>query len=222
MWTRPGNLILALALFLALPSVAQEGLPPDAPVTGVVITIDLSTNQAYLFQDGELIRRSRCASGSEKVLENGDDMWLFRTPRGHLKVLRKIVDPIWRKPDWAYIEAGEPVPPPDSPARLTYGKLGKYALDLGEGILIHGTDDRGSIGQRVSHGCVRLPDDMMESVYKAAKVGTDVIIFESDPRASIEQHSDLDFISPSTSRGLDRGGPAAGSMQSETPQRRRQ
>jgi len=230
-WTKPGIVILALSLFSNLPSVAQEGLPPDAPLNGTIITVDLSTNHAYLFVDGELVKRSRCASGSEKVLEFGDDMWLFRTPRGHLRVLHKIVDPVWRKPDWAYIEDGQPIPPPDAPERLVHGHLGKYALDLGEGILIHGTDDRSSIGRRVSHGCVRLPDDMMEAVYKAATVGTDVFIFESQPRADMSEiHSDLDYgrpanrvaISPSSSPAPDRGGPAGGSMQSGTAQQRQQ
>ena len=229
MWTRSGILFLALTLLAALSSVAQE-LPPDAPLNGAVITIDLSTNRAYLFIDGELVKKSRCASGSEKVLEHGDDMWLFRTPRGHLRVLHKIVDPIWRKPDWAYIEEGKAIPPVDSPDRLVHGKLGKYALDLGEGILIHGTDDSSSIGQRVSHGCIRLPDDMMEAVYKAAKVGTDVFIFESRPSATAEIHSDLDYrrpatrvaISPSASPAPGRADPAGGSMQSGTAQQQRQ
>jgi hypothetical protein len=203
-----------------------EGLPSEAPRRGTVITIDLSTNTAYLFKDGEMIRKSACASGSEKVLENGDDVWLFRTPRGHLRVLRKIVDPIWRKPDWAFIEDGEPVPPLNSPKRLVKGHLGKYALDLGEGIMIHGTDDAKSIGQRVSHGCVRLPAKMLAEVYAAAVVGTDVFIFESDPKAVVERHSDLDFgkrvTFPSSSPAPDPVDPAAASTRSETLQLRRQ
>jgi L,D-transpeptidase YbiS len=157
-----------------------EGLPAEAPHNGTVITIDVKRNLAYLFKDGQLIKRSKAATGSEKTLIKGDDMWVFHTPRGHMKVLRKINDPVWRKPDWAYIEAGEPVPSPDSPKRLVKGKLGKYALDLGEGILIHGTDDTGSIGRNVSHGCIRLPDEMLDLVFGAASVGTDVFIFDSD------------------------------------------
>ena len=199
-----------------------EGLPSDAPRKGTVITIDLSTNTAYLFVDGELIRKSKCASGSEKTLESGDDMWLFRTPRGHLRVLRKITDPVWRKPDWAFVEDHDAIPPPDSPKRLVRGKLGKYALDLGEGILIHGTDDERSIGRRVSHGCVRLPAKMLEFVFNAVKVGTDVFIFESAPQAHAEIHSDLDFISPSSSPAPDPADPASASTQSEIQQRRRQ
>lgn len=156
-----------------------EGLPPGAPREGTVITIDVATNQAYLFQDGELVSKSAAATGSGKVLKKAGKTWLFHTPRGQMKVLRKLPDPVWRKPDWAFVEAGEKVPPPDSPKRLVKGHLGKYALDLGDGILIHGTDDPSSIGKRVSHGCIRLPEEMLEQVYSAAKVGTTVFIFES-------------------------------------------
>src|ERR1051325_2787366 len=86
---------------------AVEGLPADAPRTGTVITIDRSTNLAYLFKDGQLIRKSAAATGSNKSLVHGDDEWYFETPVGHRKAKRKIVDPVWRTPDWAFIEAGE-------------------------------------------------------------------------------------------------------------------
>jgi lipoprotein-anchoring transpeptidase ErfK/SrfK len=156
-----------------------EGLPDGAPRTGTVVTIDVSTNTAYLIQDGRVIAKSAAATGSNRSLIHGDDEWLFHTPMGHMKVLRKIVDPVWRKPDWAFIEDGQRIPPPDSPRRMVHGHLGRYALDLGEGIMIHGTDDPGSIGRRVSHGCIRLPNRMLNKVFKAAKVGTDVFVFQS-------------------------------------------
>jgi L,D-transpeptidase ErfK/SrfK len=175
-----------------------EGLPADAPRTGTVITVDVSTNTLYLFQDGQLIEKSAAATGNGKMLKNGHKVWAFHTPRGHLKVLRKMVDPVWRKPDWAFVENGDPVPPPDSPKRYVKGHLGKYALDLGDGILIHGTDDPDSIGKYASHGCIRLPEDALETVYRSAKVGTDVYVFDSNPpqtaasNGKAERHSDLD------------------------------
>lgn len=156
-----------------------EGLPDEASRTGVVITIDASTNRLFLFRDGELVGKSAAATGSGKELVHGNDMWVFHTPRGHMKVLRKIKDPVWRKPDWAFIEAGEPVPSPNSPVRQVRGHLGKYALDLGDGIMIHGTDDPDSIGQKVSHGCIRVPESMLKKLWDAAQVGTDVYIFDT-------------------------------------------
>jgi len=202
--------LLALAASLALPVRADdcrwwqfwkcdrqiEGLPPEAPRQGVVVTVDVSKNHAYLFRDGELIDDGPAATGKEEVLEYGNDIWLFRTPRGHLKVLRKIEDPVWTKPDWAFIEAHEPIPPPDSPKRLVKNFLGKYALALGEGILIHGTTDKKSLGRRASHGCIRVPASLLANIWKLSKVGTDVYIFDSEPQtANNERHSDLDYRS---------------------------
>jgi L,D-transpeptidase YbiS len=169
-------------LLLSTLLTAPEGLPAEAPRTGTVITIDVSTNRAYLFRDGELIRSSAAATGSDKVLRKGRRVWWFRTPRGRHTVVRKIANPVWNKPDWAFIEEGRPVPPADSPQRKEKGTMGKYALDLGERVMIHGTNDPKSIGRRVSHGCIRLPNDMLAVLWKEAVVGTEVYIFESEPR----------------------------------------
>jgi lipoprotein-anchoring transpeptidase ErfK/SrfK len=179
---------------------AVEGLPSDAPHDGTLITVDVARNKIYLFQNGELVDKAPAATGSEKVLKKAGKTFVFHTPRGRMKVLRKIEDPVWTKPDWAFIEDGQPVPPPDSPARKVKGHLGKFALDLGDGIMIHGTDDVGSFGRRASHGCIRVPGDMLETVYNAAKIGTPVYIFESESTQTAtnnvktgERHSDLDF-----------------------------
>jgi len=177
-----------------------EGLPDDAPREGTLITVDVSKNKLYLWQDGQLVEKSPAATGKEKILKKAGRTFFFHTPRGRMKVLRKVVDPIWTKPDWAFIEDGQPVPPPDSPKRKVEGHLGKYALDLGDGIMIHGTDEIDSLGRNASHGCIRLPSDMLAQVYKAAKVGTPVYIFESQPPTQTaskdgkpEHHSDLDM-----------------------------
>lgn len=177
-----------------------EGLPSDAPREGTVITVDVSTNTAYLFNDGALVAKAPAATGTGKILKKGRKIWAFHTPRGHLKVLRKIQDPIWTKPDWAFVEAGEPVPPPGSKERQVKGHLGKYALDLGDGIMIHGTDEIDSLGRKASHGCIRLGEEMLTKLWQSAPVGTSVFIYDSEqqPQSTTaqsnvpEHHSDLD------------------------------
>lgn len=191
MFTR---ILFALLLAVAVPAMAdsiddqpcgswrpecfeKEGLPPEAPREGIVITVDTSKNIAYLFRDGELVMKAPAATGMDKMLKHGSKQWLFRTPRGRHLVLDKIVNPIWHKPDWAFVEEGKPIPPGNSPKRKIAGKLGRYALDLGDGILIHGTDDPKSLGKKASHGCIRLPDKMLEKVFREAQRGTEVHIF---------------------------------------------
>ncbi|HEX2123847.1 MAG TPA: L,D-transpeptidase [Thermoanaerobaculia bacterium] len=175
---------VAAALLFAATLNAQEieGLPPEAPRTGTIVTVDLSTNQAYLFRDGTLIRKSRAATGSDKILKRGRRVWWFRTPRGRHQVVGKIRNPVWTKPDWAFIEEGKKVPPPNSPLRIEKGTLGKYALDLGERVMIHGTNEPSSIGKKVTHGCIRLPHDMLSVLWKEVPVGAEVYIFESQQR----------------------------------------
>lgn len=188
-----------LALFFALTLSADEseGLPPEAPRVGKVITIDVSTNQAYFFVDGQLVRKSKAATGSDKILRQGRKVWWFRTPRGKHSVVRKVKDPVWTKPDWAFVEEGKPIPPGDSPLRKEKGTMGKYALDLGDRVMIHGTNDPKSIGRRVSHGCIRLPNDMLSLLWKEVEVGTEVYIFESRPRdvTASKGLNDLDLTS---------------------------
>jgi lipoprotein-anchoring transpeptidase ErfK/SrfK len=154
-----------------------EGLPHDAPREGALITVDTATNTLYLFKDGQLVHKAPAATGMDKMLKDGDREWLFRTPRGIHPVQKRVADPVWFKPDWAYIEEKKKVPPRDSKDRLVKGKLGKYALDLGDGIMIHGTDDPASIGKKVSHGCIRLGNKMLNLLWKEAAVGTPVYIF---------------------------------------------
>ena len=189
--------VAALILVAALRAGAQEteGLPPEAPRTGEVITIDVSTNQAYFFRDGQLVQKSKAATGSDKILRKGRKVWWFRTPRGRHTVVRKVKDPVWNKPDWAFVEEGKPIPPPDSPLRKEKGTMGKYALDLGDRVMIHGTNDPKSIGRRVSHGCIRLPNAMLSLLWKEVQVGTEVYIFESVARQASNSRgmNDLDI-----------------------------
>ncbi|HEX9109493.1 MAG TPA: L,D-transpeptidase [Longimicrobiales bacterium] len=71
------------------------------------------------------------------------------------------------------------VPPAASEQRKVHGALGPYALNMGDGYLLHGTNefDENSIGRAVSHGCVRLNNDEVTRLYSLVPAGTPVYIF---------------------------------------------
>ena len=69
------------------------------------------------------------------------------------------------------------VPPPGSKNRSVEGVLGKYKLDTGNGILLHGTNQQSSIGKAATHGCMRLRDEDIEWLYDYIPVGTKIYIY---------------------------------------------
>ena len=69
------------------------------------------------------------------------------------------------------------VPPVGSMNRKIQGELGKYKLDTGGGILLHGTPHQNSIGQAATHGCLRLRDEDIEWLYSYIPIGTKVYIY---------------------------------------------
>lgn len=69
------------------------------------------------------------------------------------------------------------IPPFGTNQRKYKGVLGTHRLDLGDGYGIHGTDAPESIGHSVSHGCVRLRNEDIDTLYPMVEVGTPVYIY---------------------------------------------
>jgi lipoprotein-anchoring transpeptidase ErfK/SrfK len=71
------------------------------------------------------------------------------------------------------------IPPQSSEQRKVHNALGPFALNMGDGYLLHGTNefDENSIGRAVSHGCVRLNNDEVSRLYSIVPISTPVYIF---------------------------------------------
>lgn len=146
---------------------------------GVYIVIDQTHNRLYLKRDDDILLEAACSAGSGMVLKESSGkkrQWVFDSPRGRFEVLSRTENPVWRKPDWAFVEEGQPIP--KNPAqRLEYGSLGEYALNFGNGFMIHGTLYERLLGRAVSHGCIRVGRDDLRKVWAAAKLGTPIFIY---------------------------------------------
>ncbi|MDP1861902.1 MAG: L,D-transpeptidase [Gemmatimonadaceae bacterium] len=110
---------------------------------------------------------------AEAALDNG--LRLVRMPRGgvtldtrsRLVVRHGVVGVLFRNAHFAELPIDEHlvfgdalfIPPLGTRNRRVAGELGKYALDLGDGYLIHGTTNAATIGQASTHGCIRMRDD---------------------------------------------------------------
>lgn len=143
------------------------------------VVVDTARNHLYIKRQQEVVLDAIASTGSGTILDkpgDGHDHWVFDTPRGEFSVQSKLTRPAWVKPDWAFIEEGLTVPT-NAAERVEQGVLGEYALGFGKGYFIHGTLYTRLLGKNVTHGCIRLNDGDLKSVYQLARVGTPIIIF---------------------------------------------
>jgi L,D-transpeptidase ErfK/SrfK len=107
----------------------------------------------------------------------------WRTPLGTTKVVTKERNPPWRPPPSIRAEHardGDPLPeviPGGDPTN----PLGRFALRLGiPTYLIHGVDERKAfgIGMRVTHGCIRMYPEDIESLFDLVSVNTPVVLVD--------------------------------------------
>ncbi|MCC7078277.1 MAG: L,D-transpeptidase [Acidimicrobiia bacterium] len=130
----------------------DEGLVAVTPVA-VSIDVDLAGHKLTVSQDGDTVLDADIAIGSDE----------YPTPRGEFYVTDELrsEDPAYG--DWAFgISAWSDV-------------LTEFNGGSGQ-IGIHGTDDTSSIGQDVSHGCVRVTNDVAIALAELVEVGTPVTI----------------------------------------------
>lgn len=142
------------------------------------VVINTTDNRFFLYRNKKIIREGFCSSGSYTMLQTqGDKQWIFKTPKGKYWIQGKTTNPVWKKPDWAFVEEGLPIPSKDDFSRFEYGVLGDYALSIGDGYLIHGTIYKRFLGMPVTHGCVRLNDEDLEVIFNTLSIGSKVYIF---------------------------------------------
>jgi lipoprotein-anchoring transpeptidase ErfK/SrfK len=130
---------------------------------GTVVTVDRSNFTLRLFKRLEQVKSFPIAVG--KV---GLD-----TPAGTYSIQNKAVNPAWNVPnsDWAGDLAGKVIPGgvPENPLKARW--LGIY-----NGVGIHGTAERDSIGSNASHGCIRMLVEDVTELYDDVPVGATVYI----------------------------------------------
>ena len=93
---------------------------------------------------------------------------------GRAHVEGKYLAPAWSPPAVLWRRAE---PPPVIPGGSPKNPMGVAALTFKNGELaIHGTNNPGSIGGYVSHGCIRMHNKDIQTLYSMVSVGTPIIV----------------------------------------------
>ncbi len=142
------------------------------------IVIDRYCNRLFLRTRDSVLLDAHCSTGSGgEVIDSATNRrWRFDTPAGVFVVDSKLANPWWRKPDWAFVEEGLPLPKNES-ERLDNEMMGDYAIGFGDGFFIHGTIYERLLGRSVTHGCIRLAAGDLKVLYDNTRIGTPVFIY---------------------------------------------
>ena len=142
------------------PKVMGEGLVDRYPV---VLTVDRGNFRLHLFKKLKRVKTYPIAVGQAGL----------ETPEGLYEIQNKAVNPAWHVPnsDWAGELAGKVIPggTPENPIKARW--LGVY-----DGVGVHGTSARASIGSNASHGCIRMLIEDVIKLYDEVHVGTPIFI----------------------------------------------
>jgi lipoprotein-anchoring transpeptidase ErfK/SrfK len=129
----------------------------------VALTVDRAHFRISLFKHLKHVKTYPIAVGQAGL----------ETPAGRYTIQNKAVNPAWHVPNspWAGSLAGTVIPGgvPSNPIKSRW--LGIY-----DGVGVHGTSDRGSIGSNASHGCIRMLIEDVEKLYDQVPIGTPIFI----------------------------------------------
>ncbi|MSO67847.1 MAG: L,D-transpeptidase [Pseudolabrys sp.] len=164
LWLKSFVVAGALALSALLPASARDvvgfggGYHP-----GTIVIVTHSRELYYVLGQGQAIRYPVGVGKAGMA-------W-----HGRAQIAEKFLRPAWGPP--ADIALANPRIPLVIPGGSPRNPMGAAAMGLNRGnYAIHGTNDPGSIGRYVSHGCIRMHNEDILDLYRRAPIGTEVFV----------------------------------------------
>ncbi len=153
-----------IASVLPLARSALETLPATASVaagatTADLAVVDLSDRRVYLYRNDEILADYSIAVGRTH----------WETPTGEFRVIEKQENPVWRHPFTRELV----MPGADNPLGTHW--VGFWSNGTHQ-IGFHGTNQVDAIGQAISHGCIRMQNADVQTLYALLPMGSAVTV----------------------------------------------
>jgi lipoprotein-anchoring transpeptidase ErfK/SrfK len=156
--------LLSLALLAPSSSSARDIVPLSGYSAGTIVVKTSQRRLYYVIDDGKAIRYPVGVGRAGMA-------W-----SGTAYIQGKYIKPAWSPP--AMIRRENPRIPDVIPSGSSANPMGAAAMTLsgGDEYAIHGTNNPGSIGGFVSHGCIRMYNGDILDLYNRVSLGTKVVV----------------------------------------------
>ena len=152
-----------LAAAEALAQDQQQTASEEGEESKRRIVISIADRKLAVVEDGRVVKIYPTAVGADAT----------PSPTGVFKIANRVPNPTWYGPHRKTVAPGRANP------------LGTRWMGLSyKGYGIHGTNNQGSIGHNVSHGCIRMRRADVEQLFEIVKVG-DVVEMVAEPMAEM-------------------------------------
>jgi lipoprotein-anchoring transpeptidase ErfK/SrfK len=152
-----------LAAAEALAQDQQQAASEEGEESKRRIVISIADRTLAVVEDGRVVKTYPTAVGADAT----------PSPTGVFKIANRVPNPTWYGPHRKIVPPGKANP------------LGTRWMGLSyKGYGIHGTNNQGSIGHNVSHGCIRMRKADVEQLFEIVKVG-DVVEMVAEPMAEM-------------------------------------
>ncbi len=125
------------------------------------LVVDLSDRQVYSYHGDQL--------KASYPVAIGQDGW--ETPQGTFRVIDRQTYPLWEHPITKELIGNDPRNPLGT-RWISFWTDGFHSIGF------HGTNRDDSVGQAVSHGCLRMRNADIEALYDSVALGTPVLVRE--------------------------------------------
>lgn len=173
------------------------------------LIVDKRNFQFYLFDtQGRLLRIGPIAIGKGKT-----HVGAFETPVGIFPIKQKIPVDDWIRPDWYFVEEGEPIPKRWEDRRVP--GFFRYKMVYDGSRYLHYAE---ATGGRLTHGCLGLDWQDAEAVFHTMQVGSHCIIID-DSLISRLAKGEYPLQKPAVAKKPEENAPGAMTAKAETDRR---
>jgi lipoprotein-anchoring transpeptidase ErfK/SrfK len=155
---------------------SEAAIRPENPSAhGRELVLDRRRRLLLVLDQGQELRRFPVAVGRPG----------WETPVGQFEVIERVVNPVWKHPATGQLVPAGPQNPlgsrwigfyRDCRGHRSFNGRAGFAVQGCATMGFHGTPNRRSIGQAVSHGCVRLYDEQVRELFELVTMGTPVTV----------------------------------------------
>ncbi|MBK5259702.1 MAG: L,D-transpeptidase [Thermoanaerobaculia bacterium] len=139
------------------------------------LSVDSKSKKLRFYYGDTVLREADITVGEQASIKTPDGKtWTFIPVKGAFKIEGKMVDYVWRIPNWVYAMNKQPIP---AEQQAIAGGLGKYVLLFPNGYVIHTPPSEDSPLKGAKPGSIMVPEADLAAIWERIHIDKTQVYF---------------------------------------------